>query len=89
MHGPDGSHYRNESVFTEIQPPHRVVIHHTSEPRFTLTITLATTETGTDLSWLQEFEQPDVASRLAHILRPANEQNLDRLTAEVLRQPSD
>jgi uncharacterized protein YndB with AHSA1/START domain len=84
MHGPDGAHYKNESVFGEIEAPGKVVIRHVCEPLFTLTITLVPSGAGTLLTWLQEFENPDFASRMAHILEPANEQNLDRLTAEVL-----
>ncbi|NBV24779.1 MAG: polyketide cyclase [Proteobacteria bacterium] len=87
MHGPDGKNYRNENVFTEIEPPTRVVIHHVCEPKFALTITLARTATGTLLSWTQVLEDPEFARRVEHIIRPANEQNLDRLTAEVLRTP--
>jgi len=84
MHGPDGQNYRNESVFAAIEPPSKIKVDHVSEPKFHLTITLEPAGTGTRLSWLQEFENPEVARRLEHILRPANEQNLDRLSAEVL-----
>lgn len=83
MHGPDGKDYPNESTFSEIDPPHRVVIQHTCEPFFTLTITLAPSPTGTLLTWHQDFENPDFAQNFLHILQPANEQNLDRLTAEA------
>lgn len=86
MHGPDGTNYRNECVFEEIEAPGRLVIRHVSEPRFSLTITLVPSEGGTLLTWLQEFENPELPRRLERILRPANEQNLDRLTAVVLRQ---
>jgi hypothetical protein len=40
------------------------------------------------VTWEQEFEKPDVARGIAHIVVPANEQNLDRLTAEVLAGPT-
>lgn len=83
MHGPDGQHFPNESMFAEIVPPNMVVVQHVSEPRFRLTISLTAVATGTRIAWVQEFEQADLASKLAHIVVPANEQNLDRLTAEV------
>jgi hypothetical protein len=35
------------------------------------------------ISWNQEFDNDDVAASIARIVEPANEQNLDRLTAEV------
>ena len=84
MHGPDGSDYPNESVFAEIEAPGRIVIQHVNEPHFTLTITLEPKASGTLLTWLQEFENAEFARQMDHILRPCNEQNLDRLTAEVL-----
>lgn len=86
MHGPDGQNYANESVFAEIDPLHRLVIRHTCEPLFTLTITLQPSPAGTLLTWNQDFDNPDFAQRLEHILRPCNEQNLDRLTAEIITQ---
>lgn len=87
MHGPDGSNYPNENVFAEIEPPGKVVVQHVSEPKFFLTITLASSATGTVVSWSQALESAELASRLEHIVVPANEQNLDRLSVEVLRQP--
>ncbi|HEX4858978.1 MAG TPA: SRPBCC family protein [Usitatibacteraceae bacterium] len=86
MHGPDGQDYPNESRFAEIEAPTRVVIEHVCEPRFRLTIVLAPSAGGTQVSWSQVFERADVAEQVATIVIPANEQNLDRLTAEVLRE---
>jgi uncharacterized protein YndB with AHSA1/START domain len=89
MHGPDGrSKYPNESVFAEIESPKKIVIQHVSEPRYCLTIELAASSQGTVVSWSQAFENPDVADRIKHIVVPANEQNLDRLCAEVV-SPKD
>jgi uncharacterized protein YndB with AHSA1/START domain len=84
MRGPDGREYPNESVFTEIERPRKVVVQHVSEPKFRLTIELASSSVGTVISWSQAFESSEVASRLEHIVVPANEQNLDRLSAEVI-----
>lgn len=86
MHGPDGSDYPNESVFAEIEAPSRLVIQHVCAPLFRLAITLAPSATGTTVGWEQVFESAEVARQVAHIVEPANEQNLDRLAAEVLRQ---
>lgn len=84
MQGPDGGHFPNESVFAEIEPAKKVVVQHVSKPKYCLTITLAPSAGGTTVSWAQAFESADVASRIEHIVVPANEQNLDRLSAEVL-----
>jgi uncharacterized protein YndB with AHSA1/START domain len=85
MHGPNGASYPNESVFAEVEPPTRVVVQHESKPRYRLTITLAPSAGGTTVSWAQTFESADIARRVERIVVPANEQNLDRLSAEVLR----
>lgn len=88
MHGPDGAVFPNESEFAEIEAPRRVVIQHVSGPRYRLTITLEPTADGTRVGWTQVFEHPEVAKRIAPIVIPANEQNLDRLAAEVLGRPA-
>lgn len=80
MHGPNGSHYPNESTFVELEPT-RLVIQHISKPRYRLTVTLQAEDHGTGIIWRQEFEDAGVAARIRHIVEPANEQNLDRLVA--------
>lgn len=83
MVGPDGTRYPNESQFTAIEADHQVVIRHACAPLFTLTITLEASGGGTRLHWQQVLDDPDVAAAVAHIVEPANEQNLDRLGAEL------
>ena len=84
MHGPNANNYPNDNVFAEIEPPGKVVVEHASEPKYRLTITLALSAAGTIVSWSQAFESAEVAKRLEHIVVPANEQNLERLSVEVL-----
>jgi uncharacterized protein YndB with AHSA1/START domain len=87
MHAPNGKDIPNESVFREIEPFKRILIQHESKPRYLLTVTLEPTDNGgTLVQWEQEFENPKVAGAIKHIVEPANEQNLDRLSAEVLRK---
>ncbi len=86
MHGPDGQNYPNENIFAEIEPPTKVIVQHVAEPKYRLTIALASSPTGTLVSWSQEFESSEVASRIEHIVVPANDQNLERLSVEVLRK---
>jgi len=87
LHGPDGTDYPNEYLFTEIESPTKVVIQHVPEPRFRLTIAPAPSASGTVVSWAQAFESAEMAGRVEHIVVPANEQNLDRLVAEILGKP--
>lgn len=84
MHGPNGANYPNQSVFREIIPNASVVIEHLSQPHFVLSIALTPTETGTLVSWVQEFDNPAIAASIEHIVDPANEQNLTRWEQEVV-----
>jgi len=82
MHGPNGADYPNQSSFLELSPE-RIVIRHLSAPRFDLTITLGERGNGTSLTWLQRFETAAERDKVAGFARDANEQNLDRLEAEL------
>lgn len=84
MHGPDGKDYANENRFEVVEPPSRLVIRHACEPLFRLTLALSAVAGGTRVAWTQAFDDAEVARRVEAICVPANEQNLDRLTAEVL-----
>ncbi|MBP6089435.1 MAG: SRPBCC domain-containing protein [Polaromonas sp.] len=85
MHGPDGANYPNDNVFGEIIPNQKVVVEHPMQPVFRLTIELAPSSTGTLVTWAQTFQSDDVARQIEHIVVPANDENLQRLQAEVLR----
>ena len=87
MRGPNGHNYPNENLFEEIDPPRKVIISHVGEPKYRLTILLAPSPAGTQVSWSQSFENPEVAARLKQIVLPANDQNLERLSLEVSRNP--
>lgn len=85
MHGPDGADYPNQSTFVALVPDALIRIHHDNPPVFDLTITLAPTPTGTHLTWIGVFDQPAFAEAHRAFLETANEQNLDRLMAELGR----
>jgi len=88
MIGPDGQTYPNESVFSDIETDRRVVIDHVCQPLFRLTITLEPSAGGTLLHWEQAFADATVAQAVRHIVEPANEQNLDRLSVEISLPPA-
>jgi uncharacterized protein YndB with AHSA1/START domain len=85
MHGPNGADYPNDSVFETLIPGERVVIRHVSGPRYTLAVTLAVEGTGTRLTWRQSFDSASQCEAVRRIAVPANEENLDRLEAELGR----
>lgn len=83
MHGPDGKDYPNDSMFLEASEQ-KIVVRHVSPPNFTLTISLEDAGGQTHLHWYQAFDDPRVAASLAHVVIPANEQNLNRLHTALL-----
>ena len=83
MHGPNGKNYENESAFVEIVPGERVRLRHVSLPHYDLSITLEPSGQGTLLTWLGVFENDGFAESMRDFLQTANEQNLDRLVAEL------
>lgn len=85
MHGPDGKDYPNHSEFLEIVPGARVRLRHVVPPHFELTLELKPCPGGTWVNWTQAFDDPEVAEQVRAIVVPANEENLDRLAAEVER----
>lgn len=85
MHGPDGKHYPNTSVFVVLEPAEKIVIRHDCPPYFTLTVRLTSVGGGTRLTWEQAFDDSETARAVSSIVQPANEQNLDRLTNALAR----
>lgn len=85
MHGPDGGNYENESVFVEVVKLERMVIRHLSAPHFVLSITLAEQAGKTKLTWSMLFDTVEDCDKVKRIVVEANEQNLDRLEAELAR----
>jgi uncharacterized protein YndB with AHSA1/START domain len=86
MHGPDGKDYPNELIIREIDSPRKFVIYHISQPHYLLTVTFEpAADGGTLVGWNQDFENEVFARNMEKMLLPANEQLLDKLSAEALR----
>jgi uncharacterized protein YndB with AHSA1/START domain len=56
MHGPDGTDYRNKSIFREIVKHKKIVYEHVSEPKFLATIEFEDKGETTLISWHMLFE---------------------------------
>lgn len=86
MHGPDGTDYPNESLFVEMVPSHRIKLEHLREfHHFFLSVTLTPAGDQTLVEWRQVFDTAEHRDQIAEFVRVANEQNLDRLAAEVAK----
>jgi uncharacterized protein YndB with AHSA1/START domain len=88
MHGPDGKDYPNESRFTRIVQDRLFEVEHLGGHHFLLTLELQPHAAGTNVSWLQTFDTAEQYKQLAEFVAAANEQNLERLAAEVVQSES-
>lgn len=64
MHGPDGTDYENESVYTEVVPPERLVFDHLGGHRFLMTITFEDREGKTLVTMRHTFDSAEVRTRV-------------------------
>jgi len=84
MHGPDGTDYPNQSVFVEITRPERIVFDHLLPMhKFRVTATFDDQYGNTLLAFRMRFENVDECNKVKSFVIDANEQNLDRLEAEL------
>ena len=56
MHGPDGTDYRNKSIFKEIVRQKKIVYEHVSGPKFLASITFEERGEQTVITWHMLFE---------------------------------
>jgi uncharacterized protein YndB with AHSA1/START domain len=85
FHGPDGKDYPNHCRFEAIEEPSLIALRHLSVPGFVLTMTLSDEAGKTRLHWRQRFDTAQLREQLAAVCIPSNEQNFDRLEAELAR----
>lgn len=84
MRAPDGTGYAMDHRFGEIVPATRIVVRHLQPGHdFLLTVELAERGGRTELTWRQRFDDAAVGEGLRGFLTNANEENLDRLAAQI------
>jgi uncharacterized protein YndB with AHSA1/START domain len=86
MHGPDGQAYAMEHQLAAIVAPERLVVRHIQQGHdFTLTMTFAARDRGTELTWTMRFADPAEGEKVRAFVVPANEENFDKLTEHLAR----
>ena len=85
MHGPDGTDYKNRSVFDEVVQPERLVYSHVSGPTFRMTATFGAHGDQTRLVVRMRFDSAAQRDKVAGELGAVEGlgQTLDRLEAYV------
>jgi len=84
MTGPDGQSFPNQSVFEDVIPGRRVVYEHGGHV-FRAMLDFAPQGAGTRVTFVMRFPTAADRDAVAPICIPSNEENLDRLEAELAR----
>jgi len=87
MHGPDGTDYRNESVFVEVIKEKKLVYNHLTGPKFTATVLFEARGEKTHITWHMLFATKE---EFIHTVKTFNAakgliENGDRLDAYLTK----
>jgi uncharacterized glyoxalase superfamily protein PhnB/uncharacterized protein YndB with AHSA1/START domain len=88
MHGPDGTDYKNKSVFGEIVKNQKIVYAHVSSPRFIATIEFEAQGEKTFLKWHMLFETREEFVQVVKTFKADEglKQNVEKLQAYIKTQ---
>jgi uncharacterized protein YndB with AHSA1/START domain len=64
MHGPDGTDYKNKSIYAEVVPFKKIVYDHVSGPAFQATVTFEEQDKKTLLTWRMQFETAEELNKV-------------------------
>lgn len=69
MHGPDGTDFKNKSVFTNIIKPERIEFDHISAPKFHVTISFEAQGNKTLLTWHMLFRNTEEFNQTVKVFK--------------------
>lgn len=87
MHGPDGTDYKNKSIFKEVIPFKKIVYEHISAPRFISTIEFQEQGDQTLISWHMLFETAEEFIQVVKTFKADEglKQNIEKLNLYLAR----
>ena len=87
MHGPDGTNYKNKSIFKEVVKHKRIVYEHVSGPRFTATIQFNAIEGKTNIEWHMLFNSREEFIQVVKTFKADEglKQNIEKLSNYVMQ----
>jgi uncharacterized protein YndB with AHSA1/START domain len=87
MHGPDGTDYKNKSIFKEIIPFKKIVYEHVTSPKFLTTIEFEAQGEKTFINWHMLFESKEQFIQVVKTFKADEglKQNIDKLNVYVER----
>ena len=84
MHGPEKGNYENSSVFSSVEPLHKITWKRVSQPLFDMEIEFKKlSDTKTDISFRMIFETAEECNKIKSFAGPKHEENFDRLEKEI------
>lgn len=88
MHGPDGTDYKNKSVFKEVVKYKKIVYEHITGPKFTATIQFEDKGDKTDLVWHMLFDSKEEFIQTVKTFKADEglKQNIEKLNAYLQSQ---
>ncbi|UII24257.1 SRPBCC domain-containing protein [Fulvivirga ligni] len=88
MHGPDGTDYENEYVYSTIIPFKKIVLDHLKTPKFSIVISIHEEGEQTTVEWCNIFDSIPTKEEAVRAFKAdvGLEQNLQRL-ADHLNKP--
>jgi len=88
MHGPDGTDYDNESIFTEVEWHKKIAYHHISDHEFIATIAFETKGEQTYIHWQMLFPTKEELMRIVSMYDIADglQQNANKLEFYIKNQ---
>jgi uncharacterized protein YndB with AHSA1/START domain len=89
MHGPDGTNYKNESIFKQVIPQKKIVFEHVS-PKFIATIQFEAQGEQTHLTWHMVFETAEQFIQAVKTFKADEglKQNIDKLNLYLAQMKS-
>jgi uncharacterized protein YndB with AHSA1/START domain len=87
MHGPDGTDYKNKSVFHEVVPFKKIVYDHVSGPKFRATINFEEQGEQTLITWHMLFESAEQFIQVVKTYKADEglKQNIEKLDAYLAK----
>lgn len=81
MHGPDGTDYKNKSVFKEVIKHKKIVYEHVSDPKILATIEFESRGDSTFINWHMLFETKEEFIRVVKTYKADEgiKQNMEKL----------
>lgn len=83
MHGPDGTDYKNKSIFKEVILHKKIVYEHVSAPKFVSTISFEAQGEQTQITWHMLFETAEQFIQVVKTFKADEglKQNVEKLEA--------